>query len=388
MPVTRCTEEQARKWLAQWAEAGFSASGASRTFGASDRQWRRRIKLAKELCPDSGLVPTDVPEGMKFTKTTVQYDGNGNVIQEWRRLSKGLETLEQIIQAMESRIEGKAPRLPVFTKPCADDLMLEVPFCDVHFGKLGWKPEVGADYDSDIAYKLVSGGMAKTMSLVPDLGLTIITINGDFFHSDTRHNRTEASGHALDVDTRHHKVWDKAMAALQHAAEVAAKKSKRVKFVVIPGNHDPQSAFHLQRLLHAWYRKDPRVEVDDSPTYRKYHLHGICLIGWDHGDKIKEKDLPSLMAMERKEWWAQSIERVWHRGHLHKDKGIMLRSTDGVHSVQCEHLESLAGTDAWHAENGYVGMPQRMCSFLWSAKHGLRSRIYCNSREILETANG
>jgi hypothetical protein len=57
---------------------------------------------------------------------------------------------------------------------------------------------------------------------------------------------------------------------------------------------------------------------------------------------------------------------------------------DGKHSVQVEHLESLSGTDAWHHEMGFVGMPRRLTGFVWSAKHGLRQKLYVTAAELAE----
>ena len=384
MPATHCTEAQAREWLGQWAKHGFNGSATARATGTSQALWSQRVRIAQKTVPDFGLTPADVPDGARFSRTTVQYNANGEAIQEWRRLSKTQEDLEQIVAALEKRVAGKAPHLPKSPKESDSDLLLEVPIFDAHFGKYCWEKETGTDYDSDRAYRLVTGATTSIASRAGSFGQALLIIGGDYFHSDTRHNRTEASGHALDVDTRHHKVWERAVAAITHSVEILARTAKTVKIIVIRGNHDEESGYHLQRLLGAYYRNEKRVDVDQTPRPRKYHRHGIVLLGIDHGDKLKARDLPSLMALEVKELWAQTIERVWHRGHFHIERGMMSKSIDGQHGVQCEHLESLAGTDAWHHEMGFVGMPQRTCGFLWSAKHGLRQRIYANARELIK----
>lgn len=382
MPVTRCTESQAREWLATWASNGFSASKTGRATGKGESLWRARIKAARVTCPDSGIVPTDVPGGMRFSKTTVQYDAKGNILQEWRRLASEAEKLDEVANALVARVAGKAKKLPPAPKSVSEDLLLEIPLMDVHFGKYCWGKETGTDYDLATAHRLVVGTTRSLVERAGPVGLAVIVVGGDYFHSDTRHNQTERSGHSLDVDTRHHKVWERAVDALIQSIEIASRLAKSVKLVVIRGNHDEESAYHLQRLMAAYYRNEKRVKVDQSPRPRKCHQHGTCMLIWDHGDQIKMGDWPSLAALEWPAVWAATTERVVHTGHIHKQKGISYLHTDSKHSVQVEHLESLSGTDAWHSEMGFVGTPQRAVAFLWDAKLGLRSRIYCKAQEV------
>lgn len=384
MPVARCTEQQAREWLGKWALSGFNSSSAARSAGESPSLWTQRIRLARKVCPDSGIVPTDVPTGLRFTKTTVQYGPNGEILQEWRRLGKDQETLEAVAARLADGVLGKAPKLPKAPSAQKSDLLLEIPLFDVHFGKYCWKAETGTDYNLETAYNLVVGTTQRIVERAGEFGQALLIIGGDFFHSDTRHNQTERSGHALDVDTRHHKVWAKAVDALTAVVQILAAKAAKVKIVVIRGNHDEESAYHLQRLLAAYYRNEKQIEVDQLPRPRRYHRHGCALIGIDHGDQIKLQDLPTLMALEAPELWAKTTERVWHLGHIHKQMGLAYKHVDAKHSVQVEHIESLAGTDAWHMEQGFVGTPQRAVGFLWSAEHGLRSRIYCNAKEVIK----
>ncbi len=94
------------------------------------------------------------------------------------------------------------------------------------------------------------------------------------------------------------------------------------------------------------------------------------------------QDYASLMALENKEEWGLTSERVWHLGHIHKGKAMRTVSLDGKHSVQVEHIESLSGTDAWHHESAFVGSPRRGTGFLWSARWGLRSRLYVGVDEM------
>lgn len=377
------SKAQAEEIVAAWHRAGNVVSLAAadlgiprKTFG--DRLHRSLAMLGKTKAM---VAPAAIPPGQRPGKTTVQYDSQGNVIAEWRRLHPEADVLQAVADALCTQLEGKAPKLPKRQARGGDGLLLEVPLFDVHFGKYCWAPETGTDFDSSTAEALVTGAVERIAAQAGSFQRALLVIGGDFFHSDSRHNTTERGGHVLDVDTRQAKVWEVATRALHRSVELLAARAERIGIAVIPGNHDWESSFHLQRLLAAYYRNDPRVVVHESPRSRLYVKHGTVLLGLAHGHLIKMADLASLMAQEAPEWWAATTERVWHLGHLHKKIGMRWASSDTFHGVQVEHLESLAGTDAWHHEMGFVGSPRRLEGYLWHEVDGLVSRLYCPHRK-------
>jgi hypothetical protein len=376
------TKERAEATVSAWKKAGQNAAAAARTLRESPTSFRQRLQRSLDLL---GLVPpTTAPDGMRLSGTTIQYDANGDVVNEWRRLHPEAETLEAIASRLCETVAGKAPKLPRVTA-APDDLLLEVPIFDPHFGKYAWARETGTDYDLDICKHLVVNGVASLAQRAGKVGTALLVIGGDWFHSDTRHNRTERGDNPLDVDTRQALVWEAVTDSITASVRILAEHAARVRIVVIPGNHDWESSYHLARVLAAYYRNETGVDVVNSPRSRQYVRHGTVLLGFAHGHLVKMDDLPSLMAMEAPADWAASTERVWHQGHIHKSKTMRWIAGDGKHSVQVEHLESLSGTDAWHHEMGFVGMPRRLCGFLWSAKHGLRQRIYTTVDELSDS---
>jgi hypothetical protein len=242
--------------------------------------------------------------------------------------------------------------------------------------------ETGNDFDSAVAERLVVGAVERAAAQSPPCGRALLVLGGDMFHADSRHNTTERGGHVLDVDTRQAKVWEICTRALHRSVQVLATIAARVEIAVIPGNHDWESSFHLQRLLAAYYHADKRVLVHTQPRSRHYIRHGNVLLGLAHGHLIAMDKLPLLMAQEQPKDWAETAEHVWHLGHLHKRKTLTTASGDTWNGVQVEHLESIAGADAWHADMGFVGAPRRIECFLWHAKDGLAQRIYCKGEAV------
>lgn len=378
--------EEANAVIGAWARSGYSTKQFAKDHDLAyptAAMWVREANVV--LGTSKGqLAPVAPIHGLNMTKTTVQYNAAGDVIQEWRRLAPEAEALEAIADNLCKIVKGKSPKLPPAPKIKTEDLMLELPLFDVHFGKYCDAHETDTNYDIKIAKKIVVGAVDRVCQTAGPVGETLIVIGGDFFHSDTRHNRTEMSGHPLDVDTRQHKVWEYATNAIHESVLTAAKYSAKVRLLVIPGNHDWESSYHLSRVLAAYYRNEARVSVVDSPKSRRYVRWGVVLLGFAHGNLMKMGDMATLMAHDQGKIWGETKFRVWHMGHIHKAKGLKHLSFDGVHGVEVEHLESIAGTDAWHHENGFVGMPRRLTGFVWDRKQGLRQRIYVNASEIEE----
>ena len=381
-------EAQCREAVAAWEAAEHNGEDAADSLEIPRSTFRRRLRdgLRKAKRPHQPLAPAVVPEGMRIRKSTVQYDAAGNVVNEWRRLGTDAEELQAVADRLCSIADGrrrKLPKLPTPRPHASDDLMLEIPLFDRHFGMYAWGKETGHDFDLDIAYKLVVGQTKALCERAASVGTALVVIGGDWFHADNRRATTERGGNALDVDTRQGKVWDVATSAIVDSIAIAGKMAPKVKLVIIPGNHDWESGFHLGRLMSAWYRSDPRVEVIHGPRSRHYYQHGSVLIGFAHGHLLGMSSLAGLMADEVPDLWAATRTRVWHLGHIHHTKKLSYMSALGDRSVEIEYLETTTSPDAWHHENGFVGSPRRGVSFTWSAKSGLVSRDYISADEIL-----
>lgn len=378
------TKQQAREWLKTYEEHGNSSLGAAKAWGVSRRTAQDRVAAALRVDRGSppALVASAIPTGYRAGKSTVQLGPGGEVEREWRRLHPDAQMLADIAEELRAEVaDSRPPAVPKREGRKAGSRLLEVPLFDQHFGKYCWSDETGEDFDSEKAERLVTG--AVRMASETSYDEAVLVIGGDFFHADTRHNTTERGGHVLDVDTRQARVWKAATRALIKSVELLSHSGERmVTIVVIPGNHDWESSFHLQRLLAAYYRATEHVLVIETPKSRVYHKHGCVLLGWAHGHLMPMQDLAGLMAQEVPQLWASTTERVWHLGHIHKRKGMRYLSGDTFHGVTVEHLETLAATDAWHHEHGYVGSPRRLEAFLWDYDHGLAGRHYFHAAHI------
>lgn len=242
---------------------------------------------------------------------------------------------------------------------------LEISIADLHSGKLAWgKETLGPNYDKKIAAKLYENAFMDILNrtTVP-LEKILLVLGHDLIHSDTRAGTT-TKGTPLDNDSRFHanflSVWDLVQKQVNTCLQVAP-----VEVMMVPGNHDELSVWHLGHSLEMFYSGNKNVKIDNSPACRKYWNFGCNLVMGTHGDGIKLKDLPLIMATEMPEMFAAATHREIHTGHLHQERLIELSG------VRCRIMPSLSPADWWHAHAGYCGMIRGAQGFVWSKYDGL-----------------
>lgn len=287
------------------------------------------------------------------------------------------QVLTDATDALFERLRSIAPRR--FDRPRLPSRrggsLLEINIPDLHMGKLCWAPETGVDYDMRIAEQVYDEAVRDLLDRARgfDVEEAVFLIGSDFFHVDTLGHTTTA-GTVVDVDGRHAKMIEIGEASAIHAVNRVADACRKVRVIWVPGNHDRLASFHLARTLAAWFRHDDRVTVDAGPMTRKYLRYGVNLIGYTHGDKIKLDKLAMLMASERSQDWAQTTWREWHVGHFH---GFRMQESFGVRT---RVVPSLCGTDAWHAENGYVGNSRAAEAFVYDKDDGFVANFTTKAR--------
>ncbi len=299
--------------------------------------------------PEQDRAPFSLPEGHAIKGVSALLDANGDVQQQWVKTKQGeldpiwiAERIRDVFEGMERRAEPEQP-----PSHADEDLATVFPIADAHYGLYAWKQEAGADYDLTIADDTNREAFGRLIASTPSSGTAVILGLGDLLHADDTTNRTARSGNALDVDTRHAKVLQTAAAFMIHAVDAARQKHGRVIVRNLPGNHDTHSAQAVTLALWAWYRDEPRVEVDTSPAYFWWWQFGKNLIGATHGDMAKMQDLPLIMASSCSEAWGATKYRTVLTGHIHHKSALE------AGGVVVESFQSPAARDAWHEASGY-----------------------------------
>lgn len=252
------------------------------------------------------------------------------------------------------------------------DHLLEINICDLHLGKLAWAPETGEHYDLKIAQDRFLTAIRRLLALSSayDTEKILFPIGSDFFQIDNNKNET-THGTPQSVEGRWSKLYNTGVALLIKAVSILREVAP-VEVVLIPGNHDQQSSYCAAHCLGMYYRDDENVNVDWSPTLRKYRKYYDNLIGLAHGQGPKQKDWFELVASEAAELWGITKFRYIHLGHYHHQK------TEEHRGLTISHLGSLSSADAWHSESGYTQTRKSASGFVYSRKHGMIAELTCN----------
>lgn len=337
---------------------------------APDTALRRIKKRAARMGLAPGHFDSGVAPGFAMGKVTVQRNAQGDVERTWERQSPGIDDAAGIIEAAIDRLPLE-PLPPVKLETTADeDLLTVIPMGDPHFGLLVWEQECGANFDLDIAEQITFDAVDRLVAMSPPSGTAALLNLGDMFHADSSKNTTPQSGHALDVDGRFEKIAATGILAMVRCVQRMLERHAHVIFRINKGNHDPHQAAMLALTMQAWFRNEPRVTVDTSPSAFWYYKFGNVLIGSCHGDGPKLADLPLIMATDKPEEWGACPYRVWHTGHVHHDSA---REFPGC---TVETHRTLAPGDAWSRWKGFRSV-RELKAINYHRARGEESRIRC-----------
>ena len=345
------------------------------------------MKAIKRVCPACGeektfradnktcgcggtnpIVPENIRMALRFprTRSATKNDFIAEVLKTARKEINDLKGLAKRNAANPPK-DLRSVYIKKISANVKSEKMLEINLTDHHFGKLAWGTETGyANYDMKIATQVWYRALSAILQRASNYAYEEIwfVVGNDLFNSDDVLGRT-TSGTQVETDVRHEKTYRLVREIIVNAIEEFRRHARKIKVVVVPGNHDHNATWHLGDSLECYFAKYKDVEIDNTPKVRKYHVYGNSLIGYTHGDNGKRSDLPMLMAAEVPELFGASKFREWHTGHNHAEV------THEKNGTVVRTLSALCPPDAWHSENGYVGNRRSSQAFQWDKKEGL-----------------
>lgn len=285
----------------------------------------------------------------------------------WFRRKTVEVAVRSVVDELIARAKKYAPKYkPIKRPPKQSGNMLEVMMPDIHFGRLAWGKETGwEDYDLEIGEgdfrKAIEEIVSRTSFYHFDK--ILLVVGNDLINMDNRENTT-THGTAQASDSRYQKVFLKVhelqVWAIERLREVAP-----VEVLLVPGNHDTLTVFHVGHALECWFKNCKDVHVDNAPTLRKYFEWGVNGILFLHGDKGKLKDYALLMATECREMWGRT---TWHEVHTGDKHHVHLEEQLGA---RVRILPSLAPSSHWESEHNYVGAQRSAEAYVWNKNEGL-----------------
>lgn len=324
---------------------GFEITSTSEQTDAEGDVQKTWVKQARERGE-----AFEMPAGHLIKGVSALVGADGRVIQSWVKTREDNDTL-RLIEALHDVFAGYQGRAEIGPPPAAvnADTLTVYPIPDLHIGMYAWAPETGDDYDLAIAESVFLGSMKRLVAKSTPSKVAVILNLGDYFHSDTRSNRTEGSGHVLDVDSRYARVLQIGVRLLIQAIELALQKHERVIVRCLPGNHDYHSSLALTVALACFFHGADRVKVDDDPSKFWAMQFGKTLVTATHGDMARPQQMPGIVAARWPRMWGETEHRYCLTGHVHH-KSKFVSELDGM---ICESFQTLAGKDFWAASMGY-----------------------------------
>jgi predicted phosphodiesterase len=278
-----------------------------------------------------------------------------------------------IAETMSKMVVPPAPPIPRWKRDrkrrgtlTGNNLTVVSHATDLHFGKEGWVNQIGEEFTREICRDRLLDATEKLIQRIDVWGKpdeVILGVGGDWFHIDG-HQGTTTKGTPQDADGNYLRIFTEGCALARDHIEMWRQHIPKVRVVAVRGNHDYYSTALLVHWLQGKYDGCEDVEIGRCEVDREYIHIGQTILGMTHGHSVKDKDLVSLMAAEVPELWGKTKHRLWLTGHWHS------QIVTEHHGVVVEHLPSLAGSDRWHHEHGYVGNRKALMAHLIDHNEG------------------
>jgi len=345
------TIEQMQEAVDAVAKYG-SQNEAARQLNLSRPTFLNRYRQGVKRGLNKALVHA-APEGHTVRRVSSLYDNTGDLKLQWIQSNPDEPSIDEVAEIIREAM-ADIPAAVEVPKPSYSnaDLVTVYAISDAHIGMRAWSKEVGESYDVDIATTRLRDWVARLVASSPPSAVGVILDVGDTTHIDDGTNQTPASKHNLDVDGRYYRTLDMTIAAMAAAIDSALVKHDLVHFVIIPGNHNPNSYMALSFAMAERYRHNPRVVVRKDPREFWAYRFGDCLLAAHHGDKAKPERLVMFLADEYAGDWGATKHRFLWTGHLHHHK-----SAD-IGGVKWEQLRAMTARDAYAYSHAFTARSQ------------------------------
>ena len=276
-----------------------------------------------------------------------------------------------IHEAIVGLFAGWRPPKPPKPKKAKDGLLAEVCLYDVHFGKLCWDEATGRkNYDLNEAAEDFGRGVDTLLERTSGHAIErwLLPVGNDFFQCDNWQGTT-TRGTPVASDGRITKVFQAGFTAFEYAVSRMLTVAP-VQLAWVPGNHDLNTSWHLFHSLAQRYRTCKDVEADLSHCRKRQYIEwGECVIGLQHGERMKPDRMVMIAATEFPDWGRKRFREI-HCGHMHTRRDFSFLSASEYAGTLVRYLASLSGTDEWHFDSGFVGNKRAAECILWSRSEG------------------
>jgi len=362
--------------LAVAGALGFAPVLSGFALSKATTQYRGGEKVGESLQQKpQGEVTPPIRDGFSISKVSTYRNAHGETTGEWIQQKPGERSPEDIAASIIRAFADYVPSAPPtrLSDIAYEESLTLYPVPDMHVGMFSWGKETDVDWDLSIAERVITQTMARVASRTAPSKLGVVLVGGDATHSDTNDNKTAKSGNPLQVDGRYDKIIDVTQKIVVRQVELALVNHEHVEVRVLKGNHDYHTSVAVAHFLKAWYRNEPRVTVDVSPSLFWWKQFGKVFLAAHHGHETKATQMPMAMAVRRPEIWGATKHRYAHVFHVHHSS----KFRDTVGGVIVESFEAPCPQDDWHYGNSFLS-GRSLCSITYDPERGESSRVIEN----------
>jgi hypothetical protein len=350
-------------WQAYTEPNAATSAEICREFGMSEATWQDvkgalRLTHKRAPWPDEHVASTPasvlVEDAIKRKEQAVLQRAQRA---EWRRVADDAERWRNLRASVLDHIGARIS--PVTFDTCYDDELGGVHYLlgasDLHVGKRshGVVDETLSDQVSML--EDVLGRACRHVISCRDGAAAVVPIGSDGLHSDTKHmTTTRGTPQGAQSLGSIYQQFDAYVSLMGGVISLLAG-SMPVRCVWVRGNHDELLSYMAASVLAAQFGHNKGVEFDMVEQARKLVRCGDTPLILTHGDKIKDHQLPAMVAA--------MVPRDMSLGHAVVARGHVHHSKASLHELggyDVLTLSSAAGTDDWHHEEGYDLAQQRV----------------------------
>lgn len=299
--------------------------------------------------PEHDMTHT-VPTPFVVKGTSTLYGEDGKAKLQWVKTRLSDQQVKEAIKAAIDGMMADLPEIPVTSAPLdyQTDVIPWIQIGDAHLGMLAHASEVGENFDLAIAEREICTAISILIDELPNCERIVVNDLGDFTHYENFAAVTEASGHALDVDTRFPKMIRVYVRVKRFIIEKALTKAKHVDVIVNQGNHSRTNDIWIAEMLRGVYDHTGRVHVLNNDSVFIGYRMGNTLVMTHHSDKCKPSQLVHVMTNDFRKDYGETEHHYIDVGHVHH--GMVMKEHPGIFVESFNHLAAL---DRWAHDAGY-----------------------------------
>lgn len=367
-----CDTQRRREYVEAMIKHGTTTK-ASRALGVSRRVLNRGLKAVRDRAAKQGHSPDHdmhhtVPDGFLVKGTSTLYK-EGQPVLQWVKSNIDRERQQELLLASLAAMSDDIPKYEPtpYSQPDTavnTDIIPWLMVGDAHIGALIHSMECshGQNFDLKIAEQELCLAVKLLIDRAPVCERAVINDLGDMTHYENMSATTEASGHALDQDTRFSKMIAVYSRITRFIVEYALTKFKYVDVIINRGNHSETNDVWMAELLRVKYADEPRLHIlDNAGLFIPYRMGNTFCMS-HHGHKAKNQKLIDVMATNFRHDFGEAKYKYIDTGHYHH------QSSNNVGDVVSTTWNNLAPEDKYANDGGW-----RSRQFITLA---LRSKTY------------